>query len=470
MKAYAVTSDKRLDAAPDIPTVDEAGAPGVYISTWYGLWVPKGTPEEAIEKLTKAAMDGAGRSRGAGAARRRSARRSRRPSSRPRRRSPPIHKAEIEKWWPLIKARPDIKVASSRTRWISSSATRVSPTAPATEPLDIGIAGGRIVAVERNLAADAPVYDARGTARLPGPDRDPHPSRQVAHHRPLRPAGAPHAEPGQGRHAAQAGHDGRGRARRAPSARSTQCILHGTTRMRTQVEVDPGIGMRGFEGVQSLIADYKWAIDIEICVFPQEGPDHLSGHRRAADRGAQARRQGDRRGPALRHRPGRPDPPHLRARARVRRRHRHASRRRHHARRAQRPPGARADRAIPSRRPGHGRPHGEALADAAGRGRGARPQPRRRRRRRHRAADDRPVPDGARPRPHGAARRRRRQPPVRARRQLLALVQQHPQPGDAVRRLLADPHGEPLRQRAAARPPGRDRATASTCSRSARRG
>jgi cytosine deaminase len=41
--------------------------------------------------------------------------------------------------------------------------------------------------------------------------------------------------------------------------------------MRTQVEVDPAIGMRGFEGVQSLIADYKWAIDIEICVFPQEG-------------------------------------------------------------------------------------------------------------------------------------------------------------------------------------------------------
>src|SRR5204863_2718844 len=49
------------------------------------------------------------------------------------------------------------------------------------------------------------------------------------------------------------------------------CIKHGATRMRTQVEVDPAIGMRGFEGVQSLIADYKWAIDIEICVFPQEG-------------------------------------------------------------------------------------------------------------------------------------------------------------------------------------------------------
>jgi tripartite-type tricarboxylate transporter receptor subunit TctC len=43
VKAYAVSSNNRLAAAPDIPTVDEAGAPGVYISTWYGMWVPKGT-------------------------------------------------------------------------------------------------------------------------------------------------------------------------------------------------------------------------------------------------------------------------------------------------------------------------------------------------------------------------------------------------------------------------------------------
>jgi cytosine deaminase len=50
-----------------------------------------------------------------------------------------------------------------------------------------------------------------------------------------------------------------------------QCILHGATRMRTQVEVDPGIGMRGYDGVEALIDEYKWAIDIEICVFPQEG-------------------------------------------------------------------------------------------------------------------------------------------------------------------------------------------------------
>ncbi len=50
-----------------------------------------------------------------------------------------------------------------------------------------------------------------------------------------------------------------------------RAIAWGTTRMRTHVEVDPGIGLRGFEGVQRLARDYAWAIDIEICVFPQEG-------------------------------------------------------------------------------------------------------------------------------------------------------------------------------------------------------
>ena len=55
VRALAVTSDKRLEAAPDIPTVDEAGAPGTYISTWYGLWVPKGTPQEVVDKLGAAA-------------------------------------------------------------------------------------------------------------------------------------------------------------------------------------------------------------------------------------------------------------------------------------------------------------------------------------------------------------------------------------------------------------------------------
>src|SRR5262245_26604252 len=48
-------------------------------------------------------------------------------------------------------------------------------------------------------------------------------------------------------------------------------ILNGTTHMRTQLEVDPGIGLRGLEGVRKLIDEYKWAIDVEICIFPQEG-------------------------------------------------------------------------------------------------------------------------------------------------------------------------------------------------------
>ncbi|MGH6915205.1 MAG: amidohydrolase family protein, partial [Geminicoccales bacterium] len=50
-----------------------------------------------------------------------------------------------------------------------------------------------------------------------------------------------------------------------------KCILNGTTHMRTQLEVDPGIGLRGLEGILPLVDEYKWAIDIEICIFPQEG-------------------------------------------------------------------------------------------------------------------------------------------------------------------------------------------------------
>jgi cytosine/creatinine deaminase len=56
-----------------------------------------------------------------------------------------------------------------------------------------------------------------------------------------------------------------------------ECLVNGATRMRTQVEIDPGIGLRGYEAVHSLVADYKWAIDIEICVFPQDGLTNYPG-------------------------------------------------------------------------------------------------------------------------------------------------------------------------------------------------
>ncbi len=59
----------------------------------------------------------------------------------------------------------------------------------------------------------------------------------------------------------------------AQRARRTleKCILQGTTHIRTHVEVDPVIGLRGLEGVLPLVQDYQWALDLEICVFPQEG-------------------------------------------------------------------------------------------------------------------------------------------------------------------------------------------------------
>jgi cytosine/creatinine deaminase len=145
-----------------------------------------------------------------------------------------------------------------------------------SEPMDIGIRNGRIAAIEHALAADCKVYDAEGRLVCPGLiethihldksriiDRcAPQPRAQLSPVKGVTPLkGAMSVE------------DVRTRAAQTLE----QCIVHGTTRMRTQVEVDPGIGMRGFEGVQSLIASYKWAIDIEICVFPQEGLTNLPG-------------------------------------------------------------------------------------------------------------------------------------------------------------------------------------------------
>ncbi|SRR6266540_2873529 len=103
VKAYAVTSSTRLAAAPDIPTVDEAGAPGVYVSTWYGMWVPKDTPPDAIRKLTSAAMDALADP----AVRQRLIGLGQEIPPREQQTAEALavhHKAEIEKWWPLIKA------------------------------------------------------------------------------------------------------------------------------------------------------------------------------------------------------------------------------------------------------------------------------------------------------------------------------------------------------------------------------
>jgi cytosine deaminase len=138
------------------------------------------------------------------------------------------------------------------------------------EPLDIGIANGRIVAIERAVTADAHVYNAQGRLACPGLiESHIHLDKSRIIDR-CAPQERSQYNPVQGvtpLKESMSVADVRTRAERTLE----ECIKHGTTRMRTQVEIDPGIGMRGFEGVQSLVAEYKWAIDIEICVFPQEG-------------------------------------------------------------------------------------------------------------------------------------------------------------------------------------------------------
>ncbi len=103
IRAFAVTANKRLASAPDIPTVDEAGLPGFYISVWHGLWVPHGTPKDAIEKLTAAAQEALADP----AVQKRLAELGQ--EIPPREQQTPealgaLQKSEIEKWWPIIKA------------------------------------------------------------------------------------------------------------------------------------------------------------------------------------------------------------------------------------------------------------------------------------------------------------------------------------------------------------------------------
>jgi tripartite-type tricarboxylate transporter receptor subunit TctC len=51
LRALAVTSTKRSPSLPEVPTMEEAGMPGFHTSTWYGLWAPKNTPQDVVQKL-----------------------------------------------------------------------------------------------------------------------------------------------------------------------------------------------------------------------------------------------------------------------------------------------------------------------------------------------------------------------------------------------------------------------------------
>ena len=142
---------------------------------------------------------------------------------------------------------------------------------------DIGITGGRITAIEPNLpTAGAQVYDAGGHLACPGlVESHIHidKSRVIDRCAPQPRATYSPVKGVTPIKDSMTVEDTRQRAERTLQ----DCIRHGTTRMRTQVEVDPSIGMRGYDAVQSLIDDYRWAIDIEMCVFPQEGLTNYPG-------------------------------------------------------------------------------------------------------------------------------------------------------------------------------------------------
>jgi tripartite-type tricarboxylate transporter receptor subunit TctC len=108
MKAFTVMSKTRWPAMPEIPTTDEIGAAGMYISFWHGLWVQKGTPKDVIGKLNAAVVDaladGNVRKRLTDLGQVIATREQQTPAA-----LASFHKAEIEKWWPIIRA-ANIKV------------------------------------------------------------------------------------------------------------------------------------------------------------------------------------------------------------------------------------------------------------------------------------------------------------------------------------------------------------------------
>lgn len=108
IKAYAVLAKTRWSAAPEIPTIDEAGVSGLYISVWTGLWAPKGTPKEIVSRLNAAAVDSlsdpAVRQRAADIGFEIPPRDQQTPEA-----LAAFHKAEIDKWGSIIKA-ANIKV------------------------------------------------------------------------------------------------------------------------------------------------------------------------------------------------------------------------------------------------------------------------------------------------------------------------------------------------------------------------
>ena len=141
-------------------------------------------------------------------------------------------------------------------------------SSPAT--VDIGISGGRIAAIEPRLACEAAEIDAGGRLVLPGfVDTHIHLDKACL----LGRCGHDHGSVSDAiRAVAAMKRDFTVDDIYARGAKVIErAVVHGTTRMRTHVEIDPRIGLRGFEAIKALKRDYAWAIDLSLCVFPQEG-------------------------------------------------------------------------------------------------------------------------------------------------------------------------------------------------------
>jgi tripartite-type tricarboxylate transporter receptor subunit TctC len=103
IKGFAMMSKERTPTAPDIPTVDEGGAPGVYMSPWQAMWAPKGTPKDVIGKLNAAVVSALSDPAIAKKFADQSYILTRKADLTPEHLAK-FHQAEIERWWPIIKA------------------------------------------------------------------------------------------------------------------------------------------------------------------------------------------------------------------------------------------------------------------------------------------------------------------------------------------------------------------------------
>lgn len=162
-------------------------------------------------------------------------------------------------------------------------------SAPDAPPADIGIKAGRIVAIQPGLPPEIPAYDAAGNLACAGlVETHIHldKSRIADRCEPEPPGRAPNVVP----RVAAVKHTFTVQDVYERASRTLEgCIKYGTTRMRTHVELDPGVELRSFEALEQLRRDYAWAIDVELCVFPQEG---LTNNPRADELLVEALRRG----------------------------------------------------------------------------------------------------------------------------------------------------------------------------------